>query len=128
MQTTNAQTTSLTPSNAARAAEFLIFLDRSAVIEDYQPNAYRYVETLKQALTSYQLLLQKSYLVMFSQQTRVKLLQKNLASLLLYTEYLTQILIPEAQQKLADYLADSSLPRPSTKMLFNEEALCYGAA
>jgi ABC-type Zn uptake system ZnuABC Zn-binding protein ZnuA len=115
-------TATLNPRNAARAAEFLIFLDPgSAVMEDYRCNAKRYVEALKQALTSYQLLLQKSHLVMFSQQTRFKLLQKNLDFLLRYTEYLIQILIPEAQAKLADYLADDTSPRPVARMFFDEE-------
>lgn len=115
------QTITINQENAARAAEFLVLLDSSAIMEIHRRNANRYLETLKQALNSYHLLMQKYYLVMFSRQTRLRLLQKNLDSLLRYTICLSCILIPEAQRKLADYLSDPMAPRPYVEMLFSNE-------
>ena len=117
------QTTKISPKNATRAAEFLLFLDTSAIMQDYRQNANRYVETLKQAFNCYQILMQKSYLILFSRRTQITLLQNNLELVLRYTSYLSQILIPEAQAKLEDYLEHPEAPRPSIKMSFVKEEI-----
>jgi hypothetical protein len=120
------KTQTINPTNAPRAAEFILFLDTSAISEDYRSPARSHLELLRNAFSSYQLLMQKSYLVMFTKATQSKLVKINLDSMLRHTTFLIETLIPEAQTKLAEYLADPAQERPVAKLFFKEnvEADC----
>jgi hypothetical protein len=98
--------------NAVRAADFLLAVGASAISRDYQEQAFRFINALKERSDTYQQHLQKCYLVMFKEQTRSKVIQHNLESLVIFTDALAKILKPEAQELLASYLSDPNMKIP----------------
>lgn len=98
--------------NAVRAADFLLAVGPSAINRDYQKQAFRFMNALKEATSIYLQHAQKCYLVMFKEQARSKVIEHNLESLVTFTDALVQILKPEAQELLSNYLADPTMPIP----------------
>jgi hypothetical protein len=103
---------SINNMNAVRASDFLLAVGPSAISRDYQKQAFRFINALKEISTVYQQHTQKCYLVMFKEQARSKVIEHNLESLAVFTDALVQVLKPEAQELLSDYLADPNMPVP----------------